>query len=73
MSTQRQTEATRPPTNIYTDNGYKNRNDYLEELACNNGIDRETVDMIADVLGPNEDFDGLVSSIEDYVEMYGYC
>ena len=64
--------ATRPPANIYTDNGYTDRDDYLDDLAANNGIDRETVDMISDVLGPNEDFDGLVSSIEDWLDMYGY-
>jgi hypothetical protein len=67
---QQQTEATRPPANIYTRNGYTDRDDYLDDLACNNGIDRDTVDMIADLLGPNEDFDGLVSSLEDYQEMY---
>ena len=74
MSTQhdQQQAATRPASNIYTDNGYADRDDYLEGLAADNGIDRETVDMISDCLGPNEDFDGLVSSIEDWLDMYGY-
>ena len=71
MSTNQQ-QATRQVSNIYTDNGYTDRDDYLDDLAANNGIDRETVDMISDVLGPNEDFDGLVSSIEDWLDMYGY-
>jgi hypothetical protein len=51
---------------IYISNGYKDRNDYLNSLADDMGIDRESVDMIADMLGESEDFDGLVSALEDY-------
>ncbi|MBT8440224.1 MAG: RNA polymerase [Gammaproteobacteria bacterium] len=51
---------------IYTDNGYENRKDYLEHLAENQGVDIDTVLVMADLLGPNEDFDGLVTSMEDY-------
>jgi len=29
-------------------------------------IDRDTVYMMADLLGPTEDFDGLVTSLEDF-------
>ena len=57
---------------IYKDNGYDNRADYLESLAENNGYDLATVHMIADVLGPNEDFDGLVTSLEDFEMMGGF-
>ena len=53
---------------IYTEKGYENRKDYLQGLACELDIDEETVLMAADMLGPNEDFDGLVTSLEDY-----YC
>jgi hypothetical protein len=50
---------------IYTENGYKNRKDYLNNLADEMGIDHETVFFYASVLGPDEDFDGLVTSLED--------
>jgi hypothetical protein len=50
---------------IYTDNGYKSRRDYLEQLADDNGVSRSTVFAMADILGPNEDFDGLVTETED--------
>lgn len=55
---------------IYTDNGYLNRTDYLEQLAEDLGADREEVRLVADMLGPNEDFDGLVSVMEDRVDYY---
>ena len=51
--------------NIYQENGYKNRQDYLKCMAEDYGADRETVFMLADMLGSNEDFDGLISSLED--------
>jgi len=51
---------------VYTTNGYKDRNDYLESLADDRGIDRMTVDVLADVLGESEDFDGLISALDDF-------
>jgi len=56
--------------NAYTANGYKNRREYLEFLASDLGLDRELVFSIASMLGSSEDFDGLVSSLEDYSEGY---
>lgn len=56
--------------NPYVENGYKDRNDYLNSLANEYGVEPETVFMMADVLGPNEDFDGLVTSIEDDMDMF---
>ena len=50
---------------IYTEQGYRNRRDYLECLADDLGADRDVVFALADMLGPSEDFDGLVSSVED--------
>jgi hypothetical protein len=50
----------------YTANGYKDRDDYLTGLADDRGIDRMAVRMIADMLGPSEDFDGLISELEDF-------
>ena len=51
---------------IYKEQGYKNREDYLCCLAEDLGIDLDTVIMAAELLGPNEDFDGLVTTLEDY-------
>lgn len=53
---------------IYQMNGYKDRNDYLRLLAEDFGVDLDTVKALADLLGPNEDFDGLVSQLEDLVD-----
>jgi len=50
----------------YTENGYASRRDYLDTLAEDYDIDRDTVYMMADLLGPTEDFDGLVTSLEDF-------
>lgn len=52
--------------NLYTENGYKDRRDYLCCMAEDYGISLDIVEMLADLLGPNEDFDGLVISLQDY-------
>jgi hypothetical protein len=49
--------------------GYRDRNDYLACLADSMEIDLETVKTLADLLGPNEDFDGLVTTLEDYANL----
>jgi hypothetical protein len=49
----------------YTDEGYKNRRDYLENLADDMGLDFMEVFSLAYILGPSEDFDGLVTMCED--------
>lgn len=50
---------------IYNKKGYSSRKEYLEELAENYGVKLETVLVLADTLGPSEDFDGLISALED--------
>ena len=52
--------------NVYEMNGYADRQEYLDNLADNMGIDRDTVAMLADLLGESEDFDGLVTNLEDF-------
>jgi hypothetical protein len=52
--------------NVYEMNGYADRQDYLDDLADNMGIDRSIVSALADMLGETEDFDGLVTSLEDF-------
>jgi len=56
--------------NYYIDNGFKNRKHYLNSLAEDFELDRETVYMMADLLGESEDFDGLITSLEDYSESF---
>jgi hypothetical protein len=52
--------------NIYIEHGYKSRIDYLKSLAENYDMDVQQVIAIANLLGPSEDFDGLVAAIEDW-------
>ena len=47
----------------YQENGYKNRQEYLDYLRDEYGADR--VDALLTVLPPSEDFDGLVTELED--------
>ena len=51
--------------NIYQENGYADRDDYLTCLAEDCGVPIADVYSLADMLGENEDFDGLVSALED--------
>ena len=51
---------------IYTRNGYRNRNEYLLGLADDFGITPMVVFELAGILGASEDFDGLVSSLQDF-------
>ncbi len=51
---------------VYIAQGYENREDYLDCLSREYEVDLETVSSLADILGPSEDFDGLVTSIQDY-------
>ena len=51
--------------NVYVTNGYKNRKHYLKSLGDDLGVDMEFVNAAADLLGENEDFDGLVTTLED--------
>ena len=55
---------------IYQENGFSSRRKYLENLADDMGIDPSIVYALADLLGPTEDFDGLVTSLEDYAAGY---
>jgi len=48
---------------VYQQNGFENRRAYLASLA--EEYSPTAVYALADVLGPNEDFDGLVTALED--------
>jgi hypothetical protein len=52
-------------TSSYQEYGHKNRREYLIALSEDYGVPLETVLVIADTYGPSEDFDGLISTLED--------
>ena len=54
---------------IYQEHGFEDRQDYLQNLAEDFGLSYEDVVLVADTLGKNEDFDGLVVELEDLAGM----
>jgi hypothetical protein len=54
---------------IYTDNGFKDREDYLDSLREEYG---GLVDVLISVLPESEDFDGLVTELEDAMDSGEY-
>ena len=54
--------------NVYKENGYENRRDYLRCMAEDYGAPLETVHALAGVLGADEDFDGLIVALEDWAD-----
>lgn len=51
--------------NLYQQKGFTSRRDYLECIAYDYGFDISVVFALASVLGSNEDFDGLLSALDD--------
>jgi len=58
-------QAGRAERDPYLNAGYLSRRAYLEGLALEHGVARESVFALASLLGRNEDFDGLVTAVED--------
>ena len=50
---------------IYEENGFKDRKSYLIDLDDTHNIDEQIVSSMAEVLGESEDFDGLVTGLQD--------
>ena len=50
---------------LYLEYGAESRRDYLAMLADEYGAPLSLVRSLASVLGPSEDFDGLVTALED--------
>ena len=48
---------------VYQANGFDNRDEYLQSLAEDYG--QELVEALTSILPPSEDFDGLISELED--------
>lgn len=55
--------------NIYQRNGYENREHYIEVLAFEYGLDFDSVYFLAQMLGEEDDFDGLLIAIENFMIM----
>ena len=51
--------------NIYQQNEYTDRDDYLTCLSEDYGVSIEDIYSLSEMLGENEDFDGLVCALED--------
>ena len=52
-------------TCIYQNNGFANRAEYLDSLREEYG---DLVDILTSILPPSEDFDGLVTELEDAID-----
>ena len=60
---------TRTIMSVYTDNGYANRKEYLNSLREEYG---GLVDVLTSVLPASEDFDGLITELEDAMDSGQY-
>jgi hypothetical protein len=55
---------------IYIENGFKDRAEYLESISWNYNVPIATVLGAADILGEDEDFDALVTYLQDMEGMF---
>ena len=53
---------------VYNDQGYRDREHYLQCLAEDCGVSIAIVSALAELLGESEDFDGLINAVEDASE-----
>jgi hypothetical protein len=53
------------PDNVYIQNGFANRNEYLNSLREDYG---GLVDVLIGILPASEDFDGLITELEDAMD-----
>lgn len=52
------------------DNGYDSLKEYLQDMADEYGLSYELVKQLAQLMGEDELFDGLITALED-AEAYG--
>lgn len=57
---------------VYADHGCESRSDWLLGLAEDHGVPIDQVIVLADLLGAEEDFDGLVTALEDATVGFGF-
>ena len=53
---------------VYTENGYSNRREYLDSLRAEYGS--AIVDALTSIFPASEDFDGLITDLEDHQELW---
>ena len=58
------------PLKVYQDNGFSNREEYLDSLRDTYGAD--AVNAFITIMPESEDFDGLVSDLQDYCSGDGF-
>ena len=56
---------------IYTDEGYRDRRHYVLSMAEEYGVPAHIAIQLANLLGKDEDFDGLVTALQDYADSGG--
>jgi hypothetical protein len=54
----------------YQDNGYTSREEYLKHLSEDYSVDLEDLIYLANLLGLDEDFDGLLAALEDITRTF---
>ena len=57
--------------NSYLQNGFRDREHYLHYISDEYDVPFWMVESLANTLGPDEDFDGLVAGVEAYVYEHG--
>lgn len=50
---------------VYQRHGFKDRMHYFRHLVDEYDVHMDVIMTLAEMLGPNEDFDGLVAALED--------
>tara|TARA_B100000131_G_C18106143_1_gene607909 strand:- start:505 stop:729 length:225 start_codon:yes stop_codon:yes gene_type:complete len=58
------------PNSTYQEHGFSNRDEYLDSLRDTYGAD--AVNAFISFMPPSEDFDGLVTDLQDYVSGDGF-
>ena len=56
--------------NIYQEFGFNDRKEYLSDLAEQYNLSMYEVSAISEMLSEREDFDGLVTTLEDYILIF---
>jgi len=57
---------------IYQEHGFDTRQEYLESLADDYGVEIEQVKVAAELLGEEEDFDGLLTELSSIQQLNQY-
>ena len=58
------------PESTYQEQGFANRGEYLDSLRDTYGVD--AVNALSSIMPESEDFDGLVTDLQDYASGEGF-